>query len=291
MVVTRRSLFLFLLSMLGASSVHAQTVTGSAAQFEPLEHWRHTVVAGDAAALASLYSTQPPVDVKIGKTESKGAGEELSFWQERRQAGLESLVLDDQNVETMADGSRQVIFQAEMTGRPGMDKARTWYVLEAQLWQKQQNTWRIVGVLRDQVRRLRQPMRLDPGLYPANVDAKAELSEALGSAAKSGKRVLLVFGANWCYDCDVLDLAFHHPDLQPFLEKNFVVVHVDIGKADKNLDLAERFHIPLEKGIPALAVLNRDGTLLYSQQNGEFESARSLAPEDLQAFLEKWKKN
>ncbi len=126
-------------------------------------------------------------------------------------------------------------------------------------------------------------------LYPPEADAKAELKQALGQAAKTGRRVLVVFGANWCYDCHVLDLAFHHPDLQPFLEKNYVVLHVDIGRADKNLDMAERFQVPLDKGIPALAVLKSDGTLLFSQKNGEFESARSLAPEDLQALLEKWK--
>lgn len=275
--------------ILGMSPLWGQAVVDHASSFEPLERWRHTVVAGDGTALASLYSTEPPVDIKVGKTEGTGADGELLFWKERKEAGLDSLTLADLDMKAVADGSQQVIFQAEMSAKPGTAKGRTWYVLEAQLWQKQENTWRIVRIMRDEVRRLRQPLRLDPTLYPADVDAKAELKEALAKAVKSSRRVLLVFGANWCYDCDVLDLAFHHPDLRPFLEKNYVIVHVDIGKADKNLDLAERFHIPLEKGIPALAVLRSDGTLLYSQQNGEFEAARSLAPEDLQAFLEKWK--
>jgi ketosteroid isomerase-like protein len=284
-----RAFFLLVLSALGASPLWSQAAADSSTSFAPLEHWRQSVAAGDTATLASLYSTQPPVGVKVGKTESTGADEELGFWKERKEAGLDTLTLDDLDLKAAPDGGQQVVFQAEMTGKPGASKGRTWYVLEAQLWQKQENTWRIVRIMRDQVRRLRQPLRLDPALYPADVDAKAELKEALAKAVKSGQRVLLVFGANWCYDCDVLDLAFHHPDLKPFLEKNYVVVHVDIGKADKNLDLAERFHVPLDKGIPALAVLKSDGTLLYSQQNGEFESARSLAPEDLQAFLEKWK--
>ena len=45
----------------------------------------------------------------------------------------------------------------------------------------------------------------------------------------------------------------------------------------------------VNKGVPALAVLAPDGNLLYSQQHGEFESARNMDPDDLIAFLKKWK--
>jgi hypothetical protein len=38
-----------------------------------------------------------------------------------------------------------------------------------------------------------------------------------------------------------------------------------------------------------LAVLGPDGSLLYSQKNGEWESARSMDPEDIITFLDKWK--
>ncbi len=38
-----------------------------------------------------------------------------------------------------------------------------------------------------------------------------------------------------------------------------------------------------------MAVLDSNGKLLYSQQGGEFEKARALAPEDVLAFLNKWK--
>src|SRR6266852_3031537 len=67
-------------------------------------------------------------------------------------------------------------------------------------------------------------------IYPANVNAKAEIAEALANAAKTHRRVILVFGGNWCYDCHVLDAAFHSPEIAPTLDKNFVVVHVNMGK-------------------------------------------------------------
>jgi thioredoxin 1 len=68
-----------------------------------------------------------------------------------------------------------------------------------------------------------------------------------------------------------------------------VVVHVDVGKFDKNLDIADKYEVPLKNGVPASAVLESDGKLLFSQKHGEFESARSMATEDVLAFLNKWK--
>jgi thioredoxin 1 len=126
-------------------------------------------------------------------------------------------------------------------------------------------------------------------IYPANVDAEAEIVEALANAAKTNRRVILVFGGNWCYDCHVLDAAFHSPEIAPTLNKNFVVVHVNIGEFDKNLNIADKYEVPLKKGVPASAVLESDGKLLFSQKRGEFEAARSMATQDVLAFLNKWK--
>ena len=129
----------------------------------------------------------------------------------------------------------------------------------------------------------------EANLYPANVDARAEIKEAEQHAAKEHKRVLLVFGANWCGDCHVLDRAFHRPDFAPAIA-NYEVVHVDIGDdGKKNNDLAAQFQVPLEKGIPALAVLESDGKLVVSQKSGEFENARAMNPRAFLDFLNKWK--
>lgn len=124
-------------------------------------------------------------------------------------------------------------------------------------------------------------------LYPDNADAKKEISEALQATAKDHKRVLLVFGANWCFDCFVLDYRFHQPEIQPTVDKNYHVVHVDIGQNDKNLDLIKKYNVPIEKGIPSLVVLDSKGHVLYT--TGEFESARRIDPQQIVKFLDTWK--
>jgi thiol:disulfide interchange protein len=126
-------------------------------------------------------------------------------------------------------------------------------------------------------------------IYNESADARAEIKEALAKAAAEHKRVIVVFGANWCFDCHVLDKAFHSSDLAPILAANYEVVHVDIGKGEKNQDLMAKYEVPMKRGIPGLAVLDANGKLIYSQKNGEFENARALTPEDFLVFLNKWK--
>jgi thioredoxin 1 len=134
---------------------------------------------------------------------------------------------------------------------------------------------------------LQPPAQPNMQLYPANANAQEEIKEATAAAGKQNKRILLVFGGNWCIDCHVLDNAFHQPRVAPLLNGNFIVVHVDVGKYDKNLDVAKKYHIDLEKGVPSVAVLNSDGNFLNS--TSEFEKARLLTEDDVVQFLDKWK--
>jgi thioredoxin 1 len=126
-------------------------------------------------------------------------------------------------------------------------------------------------------------------IYPDPAQAKADIAAALKTAAATHKRVLLDFGGNWCGDCQVLDIYFHDPGNLPILESNFILVHVNIGHMDVNEDIAEKYEIPLHRGVPALAVLSESGKLLYSQKGGEFEAMRRMESSSVTSFLVQWK--
>lgn len=126
-------------------------------------------------------------------------------------------------------------------------------------------------------------------IYPDPAQAKAEIAAALKSAAQTHRRILLDFGGNWCGDCQVLDIYFHNAENRPILDANFVLVHVNVGEYDANLDLAAKYEIPLQRGVPAIAVLSETGKLLYSQKSGEFESMRKMDPTAVTRFLVQWK--
>jgi thioredoxin 1 len=126
-------------------------------------------------------------------------------------------------------------------------------------------------------------------LYPDPSLAKPQIQEALQRAKAQHKRVILDFGGNWCGDCKVLDIYFHDPANKTLLEENFELVDVNIGRYDVNRDIAARYGIPLERGVPALVVLSAEGKVLLAQTHGEFESMRNLQSSDLTKFLNDWK--
>jgi thiol-disulfide isomerase/thioredoxin len=126
-------------------------------------------------------------------------------------------------------------------------------------------------------------------IYPDPVQAKVDLATALKTAASAHKRILLDFGGNWCPDCQALDIYFHDAANRPILEANFVLVPVNIGHMDANLEIAEKYGVPLHKGVPALAVLDEHGKLLYSQKSGEFEAMRRMESSAVTHFLMQWK--
>lgn len=126
-------------------------------------------------------------------------------------------------------------------------------------------------------------------IYPDPAQAQADINAALKTAAATHKRVLLDFGGNWCGDCQVLDIYFHNAQNLPILEANFVLVHINIGHSDANLDLAQRYGVPLDKGVPALAVLSEHGKLLFSQRQGQFEAMRRMESSTVTSFLVEWR--
>jgi len=134
------------------------------------------------------------------------------------------------------------------------------------------------------------PLRgADRVIYPAPEQAKADLAAGLRAAAAGHKHVILDFGGNWCGDCQVLDIYFHDPANKPLLDANYVLIHVNIGHMDENVDIAERYEVPLKRGVPALAVLDEHGKLLYSQRTGEFEAMRRMEIGSVTSFLLQWK--
>jgi thioredoxin 1 len=160
---------------------------------------------------------------------------------------------------------------------------------------KHRSQWILIAALslsvisRAQFKRvpLQAPAQPNPQLYRADANAAQDIRRALATAAKQHKNVLLDFGGNWCIDCHVLENAFHQPRIAPLLNSNYIVVHVDVGKYEKNLDLAKKYHVNLEKGVPSLAVLDAQGKVLYG--TSDFERARMMSEDDVIQFLDKWK--
>jgi thioredoxin 1 len=275
-----RRLALLPLVLLVAVSTHAQS-------FPPLDQWRSAVLSGNASTLSALYTQSPAPEIIGPDRRPITFQDEISFWTSWKSQGLASLSADIAQQSKQSPELHVVVVQLTLVTKQG-GQPRKQYINMAQTWYRQNGEWRMVGSQHTAAARLRQPLE-DKVIYPPGVDAHEEIASILRAAAASHKRVLLVFGGNWCFDCHVLDEAFHSAEIAPTLNRSFLVAHIDIGQMDKNLDVAKKYQVPVEDGVPAIAVLDPDGKLVYSQQQHQFSAARSMAPEDILAFLNKWK--
>ncbi len=126
-------------------------------------------------------------------------------------------------------------------------------------------------------------------IYPEISEAQTDVNAALQQAAKEHKRVLLIFGGDWCGDCQVLDINLHDPSNTDLLTSHFVVVHVNIGHMDQNVELAAKYGVPLKKGVPAVSVIDAKGKVIHAQATGEFADMRHMDPRSVNEFLTQWK--
>ncbi len=93
---------------------------------------------------------------------------------------------------------------------------------------------------------LAQPLPLPYSTEAVGADAVAA---AKARARRAHKLLLIDLGGNWCTDCRVLAAVMALPSVKAFISAHYEVVTVDIGRRDKNLDVAAHYGVDI-KGAP-----------------------------------------
>jgi protein disulfide-isomerase len=86
------------------------------------------------------------------------------------------------------------------------------------------------------------------------------------NAHANGKSLMVQFGAAWCSDCVELSEQLQQQTIRDNLSANFVVLKVDVGEFNRNIDLAKSLGIDVTAGIPAAVFFPSDGTAQSSRQ-------------------------
>ena len=125
-------------------------------------------------------------------------------------------------------------------------------------------------------------------VYDPKRDAEADVKEAIAEAARTGKRVLVEVGGEWCIWCHRLDDFFTaNPQLIKTRDANFVLVKVNFSEENENKTLLDTY--PKIVGYPHIFVLGSDGALLKSQDTGDLEDGnKSYSLDKLAAFFKGW---
>lgn len=125
--------------------------------------------------------------------------------------------------------------------------------------------------------------------FNEDADANREVAAAFAQARSQNKRVLIDLGANWCADCRILAGIMELPEVRRFVETYFVVVPVDVGRLNRNLQIPGQFGITQRlEGVPAVLVVDADGTLLNGGHFFALVDARSMTPQALVDWLAHW---
>lgn len=134
--------------------------------------------------------------------------------------------------------------------------------------------------------RLPKPLPLP---YDERADADRQLAQAKIRARAEGKRLLIDLGGNWCGDCRVLAGVMALPEVAAFLRRHYVVVAVDVGRLDKNAQIARRYGIARVTGVPALLVVDpKTDRLVNAGRIFALTDARHMTPQALADWLAQW---
>jgi thiol:disulfide interchange protein len=124
-------------------------------------------------------------------------------------------------------------------------------------------------------------------IYDEKADAKQQIAAAIANAQRENRRVLVQWGANWCGWCHLLhETCATDKDLKKELLYEYDVVLVDIGRFDKNMDLAKELGANLkDSGVPYLTVLDGNGKPIANQETSSLEKGDKHDPAKVLAFL------
>jgi thioredoxin 1 len=123
--------------------------------------------------------------------------------------------------------------------------------------------------------------------YNETADAKLDIKQAWTEATAAKKPLIVVFGANWCGDCKMLEYSMQKGASAALMAQDFKIVKVNVGRFDKNVDVAKAYGVSLEKGIPAVAIISTNYQVIYVTREGELADARKMGDQGIYDFFKK----
>lgn len=126
-------------------------------------------------------------------------------------------------------------------------------------------------------------------VYNESLDAMQQIQEATTLAQKSGRYVLCQVGGNWCPWClRFADFAKKDSVIAPLIEENFVYIHVNYSKGNKNLNAMRFLGNPGRFGYPVFVILNSEGKPIHIQESESLEEGKGYSRKKVEKFLRLW---
>jgi|GEM_PF-1342849 len=120
-----------------------------------------------------------------------------------------------------------------------------------------------------------------PRPFDETADAWADVEDTLSAIKKNGKMGLFVFGGDWCHDSRGLAGQFEKPRFQALIMGHYELLYVDVGRKNRNIDVAQHFGVEDIVGTPTVFVTNSDGEVLNLDTAPTWRDAASRSEEEI----------
>ena len=128
-------------------------------------------------------------------------------------------------------------------------------------------------------------------VYNEKIDAMEQIQQAVEEARASGRYVMCQVGGNWCPWClRFAEFATKDDVISALMEENYVYIHVNYSKANKNLDAMKYLGNPGRFGYPVFVVLNDEGVPIHIQESESLEEGKGYSQKKVEKFLRLWSK-
>lgn len=117
--------------------------------------------------------------------------------------------------------------------------------------------------------------------YNGEIYSESDIERFLNSSINKSKQPIIIFGGNWCPDCRILEGTLQLPTIKKYMIEHYEIMHVDVGRYDKNMNLISYFKIPKEEGVPRVLVFDINKNILNMESTKEWTTARDRKQQEI----------
>lgn len=123
--------------------------------------------------------------------------------------------------------------------------------------------------------------------YDGEICTEIDVKKFMEATTSKSKQPIIIFGGNWCPDCRILDGSLQVPSIKKFMSEHFEIMHIDVGRYDKNMELMDYFGVAREEGVPRVIVFDKEMNILNSSSTKEWTTARERSLQDIFNYFQR----
>jgi len=124
--------------------------------------------------------------------------------------------------------------------------------------------------------------------YDGKVITEEGLDVLIDHSIGASKQPVIIFGANWCPDCRILEGTLNLPTIKKFNAERFEIIHIDVGRYDQNMSLMKKLRIESKIGIPRVVILDLSRNHQNTASTSEWTTARDRKQQEIFNYFQRF---